>query len=152
MRRMAVPAGVLLLASCSWPDGGPDWLMAESRSPDGERVARLWCEDFCDIPERATLTISPASQVIALDRSRQGPLHPYAEGRLPEEDAVHRVWAHDGSDGVAVRLHWRNARTLVVEASCLSDGNYRPILPWRSGNVWIVPVSLPSPTPCPGSL
>lgn len=117
---------------------GPDWLLAEARSPDQSLVARLWCADFCDVPEASTLTISPASRQIALER----PAHDeFLEGRLPDEDAAFLVFR----DGPSLKLRWVNSSVLIVEGRCLREENFnaRANTPFRGVKVRFLDVASP---------
>ena len=133
-------ASLLLTAStldgCSLGDD-PDWLEAEARSPDGRLIARLWCENFCDITEKATLTVSPADTSIGLRRMHQEGL----EGQLPERDRAVSVYELDpavnGSN--QWRLEWRTPQLLVIAGRCLSaDGAAGPPAPRRFRDVTIL--------------
>jgi hypothetical protein len=112
-------AASLLLISCSVFEG-PDSLVGEARSPDGARVARLWCEDFCDVPSSARLTISATSRSLQLEREHADE---WPEGEMPEDDAVIRVFRDEGS--ASLTLRWSDASTLVVGGHCLTDGNFK---------------------------
>ncbi|MFA9201037.1 MAG: hypothetical protein ACEQR8_07605 [Cypionkella sp.] len=100
---------------------GPDWLVAEARSPDGQLVARLWCEDFCDVPEAATLTVSPSGRPVEVERTEFGTV----EGEMPDGDALLRIFRREAER--APTLEWTTATTLVVAGRCLNDGDYRPL-------------------------
>ena len=114
-------AALALLTACS-AFNGPDWLVGEARSPDGAQVARLWCEDFCDVGAASTLTISPASRRILLERKRADKL---PEGELPRADVALRIFRDEASP--PLRLDWLNAGTLLITGHCISDGNYKPL-------------------------
>ncbi|WP_448661894.1 hypothetical protein ACG3SL_14575 [Sphingomonas sp. CJ20] len=110
----------LLAAACGGIEG-EDWILVEARSPDRTHVARLWCEQECDVAGRLTLTISPASRHIALNPS-EVPDFP-AEGRVPDQDvratfAIAQVRTKAEPDGAEAQLRWRDARTVEVLAPC----------------------------------
>ena len=129
-----------LLSACTLLDD-PDWMVAEARSPDGRRVARIWCENYCDITGRGTLTISPASRSVKLEGSQSGfPPHGY----LPEEDRVAQAYADEETP--VWRLAWRSPSRLLVGAPCLtSDSVADPPPSQRSGDVTIEFLRLPCP-------
>lgn len=111
--RAAALGGALLLGSCGSPDD-PDWLVASARSPDGTRVARLWCPDRCDVPGSIAITLSPVTRAIALERGTNG-FPP--QGDLPEEDVALRFDA-GGSEGAPVAARWTGPDELTVTAAC----------------------------------
>jgi hypothetical protein len=141
---------VVLSNGCGLGDD-PDWLEAEAKSPDGRLIARLWCENFCDVAERATLTVSPADAPVALSR-----MHPddAPEGILPERDRVAAVYGMEpGAEGPGQwRLEWRDPKLLVVATRCLSaDGAAGPPPARRFRDVTIRFVNISSPSCAPAA-
>lgn len=125
------------LSGCSALEG-PDWLVAEAASPDRRLVARLWCEDFCDVPEAASLTISPASRPVAIERDNFAA----AEGDMPAGDFVVRVFREVEHPP---KLSWIGGSTVVIGGRCLTDGNYRPLSDLRHK---AITVRIESSGPC----
>ena len=120
-RTAGLLAGALLGNACSALEG-PDSLVAEARSPDGTRVARLWCEDFCDVAAASRLTVSASSRLIELERP-----HPdgYPEGDMPDDDVALRIFRNENGPGLA--LSWLSASNILVTGHCLTDGNFNPL-------------------------
>ena len=139
MRNGGALLASLLLAACAWLDD-PDWMVAEARSPDGTRVARIWCENYCDITGRGTLTISRADRSMMLERRESG-FPP--QGHLPEEDRVAQAYADEETP--VWRLAWRSPSHLLVGAPCLTADSLAGPPPQRSGDVTIEFLRLPCP-------
>ena len=129
-----------LLTGCD----DPDWLIAEARSPDGEHIARIWCENFCDVTGRGALTISPADRSIVLQKA-PGDFPP--QGQLPERDRVAEAYADEQTPDW--RLSWASRSQLVVAGRCLTIGNADVVPPsQRFGDITITFLRFPGS--CPG--
>lgn len=111
-----------------------DLMVGETASPDGQLVARAWCEDGCDQAEGRTITISPAGTSVT--------------SRLPQDDLIERVDMSDG-DAAIFSMRWTSPRTLQISGECLHDGNFEAVTDRRWRGIVIDFVSLPSATPCP---
>ncbi len=119
MRRVVLALS-LLAAACGGIQG-EDWMIGEARSPDGRHVARLWCENECDLAGRRTLTVSPASRRVALNPS-ETPGFP-SEGQLPAEDVraifdTANVPTKAEPDGAETLVRWSDSRTVEILAPC----------------------------------
>ena len=129
--RRALPFCLIsAIPACSALEG-PDWLVGEAPSPDGRLVARLWCEDFCDVPEASTLTISPVTRHVGIERDEFGA----REGQVPEGDTVARIFRNKVEE--PLELKWSDAATLTIKGRCLTDGNYRPLAEVRVGRATV---------------
>ena len=110
-----------------------DWMVGEAASPDGQLVARAWCEDGCDVASGRAITIGPATTA--------------ATPRLPKDDLIERVVIRQSD--AAFLLRWTGSRTLQISGECLHYGDYQPVPDRRWRGVSIDFVNLPSATPCP---
>lgn len=148
MRALAL-ALPLLAVACSGTEG-EDWMVAEARAPDGRHVARLWCENQCDVAGKLTLTISPASRRVSITPSTvQG--FP-GEGQMPAEDVrgsfyVAHVETRAEPDGAETLLRWSDAATLEVQAPC-PDAREETVVPERDGTRFTLRPR--ADVPCPG--
>ncbi len=111
--RAGVLGGALLLGACG-DGGGSDWLLAGAPDPAGGRVARLWCADFCDVPGRTTLTLSPKARSVPATAAVEG-FPPMAD--MPEEDVI-LTFDAGGGQGAPVAARWTGPRELTVTAPC----------------------------------
>ncbi len=93
--------------------------MSEAPSPDGAHVARLWCENLCDVPGRLTLTISPATRVVERTPSPLSGFPP--AGTMPDEDVVRRISLDTAKAGMGVAMEWEGAGALALVAPCVMD-------------------------------
>ncbi|MEP9401963.1 FMN-binding negative transcriptional regulator [Sphingomonas silueang] len=111
--RAAMLGGALLLGACD-PLEDTDWLLGAARSPEGTRIARLWCPDLCDVPGSTVVTVSPAGRAVPVERDENG-FPP--QGALPEEDVVLRFDA-GGFEGAPIAARWTAPDELTVTAPC----------------------------------
>lgn len=140
----ALPLSLSACALLDWDD--PDWLLSEHRSPDGRLVARLWCENLCDVPGKHTLTISPAARAVAVEPSEVDGFP--ARGPLPVEDRAIDAYvstAERGTDVLPpVEARWIASDRFQLSGECLTDGSYRRL---RSMRFRDVRVAIVDPAP-----
>jgi hypothetical protein len=107
----------LLCAACSQVD--EDWLMSEVPSPDGLHVARLWCEHLCHVPGNLTLTVSPASRVIARTPSPVSGFPP--AGQMPDEDVAGHFSMPGLTSGAQAVMGWSDGGSIDISAPCIIE-------------------------------
>ena len=114
LRARVVACAAGLLAGCG-NGSGQDWLIASAQSRESRHVARLWCADYCDVPGRLVLTLSPADRAVGIVAG-DAPFPP--EGDLPDTDAVAVLRDGNAPDFPAASIAWTSSRSMTVSLPC----------------------------------